>query len=330
MTLRTSWPLVAVALWFAASPPNLPAQEWVKQMFEQTSHDFGNVPRGAKAEYEFLFTNKYQEDLHIAQVRSSCGCTSPRVAKNELKTYEQGAIICEFNTRSFIGPKSAVVTVVFDRPYHGEIQLLVKGKILSDIVTEPGEIQFGELEQGMEKTTDVNVTYTGGRKWEITDVRSANQHLGVKLTRVQRRGGPMEYNMQVRLKDSAPPGDFSDQIVLVTTDPEYNLVTIPVRGSVLPPLVMPVSVDLGTVRSGQTVRSRMIIRSKQPFEIKDIECDDPRFTFAAAPGKVATVHAIPVEFQSDEAGAFRKTVTVHTTLPEGGSASTMISGNVVP
>lgn len=317
-------------LTFVLPAPAARSQEWVKELFETSSHDFGNVPRGAKSEYEFVLSNKYQENLHIAQVRSSCGCTIPRIGKSDLKTYEKGTIICEFNTRSFIGPKSAVVTVVFDRPYHGEMQLMVKGKILSDIVTEPGEIQFGELDQGLEKSTVVNVTYTGGRNWEITDVRSANQHLGVKLSKVEKRNGPIEYVMQVRLKDSAPPGDFSDQIVLVTNDKEYNLVTVPVRGNVLPPLVMPVSVDLGTVKVGKSVTSRMVIRSNQPFEVNKIECEDQRFKFTPEKGKSAKVHAIPVEFQAQEAGAFRKTVTVHTTLPEGGTASTLVSGNVVP
>ncbi len=330
MNYRLYLPLVVLAVMAVSLDQSAQGQDWVKQMFEETSHDFGNVPRGAKAEFEFELTNKYQENLHIAQARSSCGCTIPRIAKSDLKTYEKGAIVCEFNTRSFIGPKSAVVTVVFDRPYYGEMQLMVKGKILSDILTEPGEIQFGELEQGTEKSSNVKVTYTGGRKWEITDVRSANQHLGVKLTKVEKRNGPVEYEMQVRLKDSAPAGDFSDQIVLVTNDNEYNLVTIPVRGNVLPPLVLPVSVDLGTVKAGQAVQSRMIVHSKQAFEVKQIECDDKRFTFSPELGKSAKMHSIPVEFTSGEAGAFRKTVTVHTTLPEGGTASTLVSGNVVP
>jgi hypothetical protein len=330
MVYRLYFACFALMLLLSASVQSACGQDWVKAMFERSSHDFGNVPRGAKAEYEFVLTNKYQEDLLISEVRSSCGCTSPRIGKRVLKTYEQGTIICEFNTRSFIGPKSAVVTVVFERPFHGEMQLLVKGKILSDIVTEPGEIQFGELDQGTEKATEVSVKYTGLRTWEITDVRSANQHLGVKLAKVESRNKPVEYKMQVRLKESAPPGDFSDQIVLVTNDKEYNLVTIPVRGSVLPPLVMPVSVDLGTVKAGQPVRARMVIRSNEAFEVRKVECEDVRFTFAPELGKSAKVHAIPVEFQSGEVGAFRKTVTVHTSLAEGGTASTQVSGNVVP
>lgn len=322
--------LPCVLLIALAYPPNLVfGQEWVKTMFETTDHDFGTVPRGAKAEYEFKLTNKFQEDVHIASVRSSCGCTIPRIAKADLKTYQEGAIICEFNTRSFIGPRSAVVTVVFTQPYYGEMQLMVKGNIRSDIVTEPGEIQFGELDHGTEKATSVKVTYAGTNNWEITDVRSANRHLGVLLDRIETGSSRVEYEMRVRLKDTAPIGDFSDQIVLVTNDQNYNLVTVPVRGSVLPPLVMPVSVELGTVRAGEPLQNRMIIRSKQDFEITMVECDDERFSFAPTPGKSSKVHIIPFQFNSQETGAFRKKVTVHTNLPEQNVASTMVSGNVV-
>ncbi|QDV27518.1 DUF1573 domain-containing protein [Aureliella helgolandensis] len=306
------------------------AQEWVRDMFPVKDHDFGIVPRGAKAEYAFEFTNKYQEDLHVSDVRSSCGCTLPRIENADLKTYQKGAIICEFNTRSFVGGKSAVVTVVFDRPYYGEMQLTVKGNIRSDIVTEPGEIQFGEVEQGAEKTTSVQVTYAGRSQWEISDVRSANSNLGVVLGDAKKTGGGrVEYTMQVRLKDTAPAGDFSDQIVLVTNDRQFNLVTIPVRGSILPPLVLPTSVELGTTSLTKEVTGRIFVKGKVPFEITKIECEDSRFEFTPSAGSKAA-HFIPLKFTpSEKEGAFRQKVTIHTTLPNDGVGSTFISGNVV-
>ncbi len=335
MTYPITLKLPTLILAFAFATQAACAQDWVREMFSESSHDFGNVPRGAKAEYEFVLSNKYQEILHIESVRSSCGCTIPRIGqgKSDLKTYEKGSIICEFNTRSFIGSKSAVVTVVFTRPFRGEMQLNVKGNILSDVVTEPGEIQFGELDQKTEKMTSVKVTYTGPKKdWSITDVRSVNQHLGVKLNQnTNKSTGRVEYEMLVRLKDTAEAGEFSDQIVLVTNDAQYDLVTVPVRGNVLPPLVLPVSVDIGTVKEGQAVQTRMIVKSNQEFEVTQVVCPDARFTFAPTFGKAAKVHLIPVEFAAGAGvGAFRERVTVHTTLAEGGSASTHVSGNVVP
>lgn len=306
-------------------------QDWVKSMFAENSHDFGNVPRGAKTEFLFKLANKYEEDVHIAAVRSSCGCTIPRIDKQQstLKTYQEGAIACEFNTRSFIGAKSAVVTVVFDKPFYGEMQLMVKGNIRSDIVTEPGEIQFGDVEANAEQSTEVKITYAGTNQWEINDVRSANQHLGVKLQRIEDGSRKIEYLMKVRLKGDAPAGAFNDQIVLVTNDTNYNLVTIPVRGNIVPPLVMPVSVELGTVRPGDAVQQRMIVKGKVPFEITKIECGDSRFTFDTPEGS-KSAHIIPIKFAAskDTIGAFKQTVTVYTSMPGESAVSTTVTGNV--
>ncbi len=89
-----------------------------------------------------------------------------------------------------MGQRSAVVTVVFDRPYYAEVQLLVKGNIRSDILIEPGEVKFGDVDVGTTKAVDVKVSYQGStnRDWQITDVRSTNQHLSVKLSPSKENG----------------------------------------------------------------------------------------------------------------------------------------------
>ncbi|RMF39237.1 MAG: DUF1573 domain-containing protein [Planctomycetota bacterium] len=317
--------LLLVAL---APAPKAAAQSWVAEMFETTSHDFGVVPRGANASYAFVLTNKYQEDVHIAAVRSSCGCTEPIIEKALLKTYEKGAILCKFNTRSFVGPRSAVVTVVFDKPYYGELQLLVRGTIRSDIVTEPGEIDFGEVPLGTEAMTQLRISHAGTGNWKIEDVRSANEHLGVRLERQSDPAGRTVYVMRVRLKDTAPAGAINDQIVLVTNETGYNLVTLPVRGVVVPPLVMPQSVELGTVPLNAELTKSLFIKGNEPFRIKQVSCDDPRFEFETPEGQ-RKAHVIRFAFRAGgQPGAFRRTVTVTTDLDGDSQVTTVIRGNV--
>ncbi len=96
--------------------PTASAQNWAEKMFKETSHDFRIVGRGAKSEFHFEFTNVYEQDVHVAAVRSSCGCTTPSITKDTLKTHETASVLATFNTSSFIGQKSATITVVFDRP----------------------------------------------------------------------------------------------------------------------------------------------------------------------------------------------------------------------
>lgn len=326
---RLTWISAACCLFLLQLTSSMcSAQEWVKAMFAETSHDFGTVPRGSDAVFEFKFTNKYEEDIHVASVRSSCGCTTPRIKKADLKTYEEGTIICEFNTKSFVGSKAAVVTVVFNKPYYGEMQLQVKGNIRSDIDTEPGIIQFGDVDRGSAKETQVKIS---ARKsgWEIKDVRSANQNLTVApLEKFTMPGGRVGYVMNVRLKDSAPVGEINDNIVLVTNEPQYNLVTIPVHGNITPPLVLPNRIDLGTLKSGAGSKSFFIAKSKTPFEVKEVQCEDKRITFKIPEGK-KDKHIINFEFASDEqVGAFRQNIKVVTDLDEDGTAATVVVGNV--
>lgn len=330
LTHKLARTLLAFVLLISCTGQTASAQEWVKAMFSSTTHDFGNVPRGAQSECRFVLENKYEEEVHIADVRSSCRCTIPTKGKGlTLKTYQKGEIVCQFNTAAFIGPRSAVVTVVVDKPYYGEIQLLVKGNIRSDIVTEPGQIQFGEVPKGEEKQTSVKVSYAGSKAWQIKDVQSENQNLAVKLNRIESMPGKVAYEMQVRLKTSAPSGAFNDEIVLVTNDPQFNKVTVPVRGSIKPPVELPESIELGTVSGDGVVRQRIIIKGKTPFEIKNIECNDARFKFSAPEG-MKPAHMIPFEFDpaEGEAGAFRVNVKVKTSIADDGIATTIVSGNV--
>lgn len=313
---------------FCFASGQLTAQDWVKSMFAETAHDFGTVPRGSDAVFEFKFTNKYEEDIHVSGVRSSCGCTTPRIKKADLKTYEEGSIICEFNTKSFVGAKAAVVTVVFTKPFYGEMQLQVKGNIRSDIDTDPGIIQFGDVDRGSTKETQVKITARKGSGWEIKDVRSANQHLGVSSLEKVNVQGKVAYNLNVRLKESAPVGEFSDNIVLVTNDPQYNNVTIPVHGNITPPLMLPGRIDLGTMKNGAGSKSFFVAKSKIPFEIKEITCEDKRITFKVPEGKKNN-HVINFEFAPDEiVGAFKQPITVVTDLEADGTATTVVVGNV--
>ena len=309
------------------------AQEWARKMFETTSHDFGVVPRGAKSEFEFRLTNSYKENVHIASARSSCACTQPKILKADLKTYEEGAIIAELNTQSFVGQRSAVVTVVIDRPYYAEIQLLVKGNIRSDIVIEPGEIRFGNVDVGSGKAADVKVSYQGSsnRDWQITDVRSTNQNLSVKLDPLKDENGRTAYHMIVKLKESAPAGELNDEIQIVTNERQYNQVTLPVRATVVPQLsIAPQSIELGSLQPGAKANYRLVVKAKTPFRISQVDCSDERFTFEIPDGE-KPVQIIPVVFQAGEkAGAFKRTITVTSNLPDGASAEVVVTGNIAP
>lgn len=175
--------LVAAALLMSVPAS---AQDWAGKMFQTSSHDFGVVARGEKAEFAFVLENLYVEDVHIAGVRASCHCTSPEIETETLKTHQKGAIIARFNTAAFLGSRGATLTVTFDRPYFAEVQLNVRGFIRSDLALQPGSVDFGTVDQGSAEERTVTVSHTGGPDWRITGVRSVDTQLSATATELNR------------------------------------------------------------------------------------------------------------------------------------------------
>lgn len=305
-------------------------QDWARKMFKKTDHDFGAVARGAKTEIAFEFENIYEETLHISGVRASCGCTTPSVPKDTIKTWEKGTVVATLNSQSFLGFRTATITVTFDRPFFAEVQLNIQAHVRSDVVLTPGQIDFGTLDHGKEAQRKVSILYAGRQDWKILDVRSANPHVEVELHESQRAGNRVGYDMTVFLKPDAPAGYLSDQLVLITDDPKLGQVPVQVEGRITAPLsVSPSSLFLGVLSPGQSVVKQLVVRGKEPFRIKKVKCDDERFEFTPN-DSLKMLHTVPVRFTaSSSTGKIAETIEIETDLGGTLVVSCMATATVV-
>lgn len=294
-------------------------QEWARKMFDATDHDFGAVARGSKIEHRFVITNLYEEDVHITGVRSSCGCTTPTVSKHDLKTYETAEIVAVFNTKTFLGKKSATLTVTFDKPFPAETQLHVKGYIRSDVVLDPASVDFGAVNTGTVKEQTVDIQYAGRDTWELSEVKSGSPYLEAELVPKSRSNGRVAYGLLVRLKDNAPAGYLREQLTLLTNDAKAPELPVIVEARVESTLsASPSPLVLGVVEPGQKVTKKIVIRGKQPFRITGIVCDDDCLNVEMSQ-EAKPVHLIPVTFQAGDApGKFEAVIRLHTDLEQGG------------
>lgn len=301
-----------VAALTVASSAN--AQEWAQKMFKESEHDFGTVIRDAKTEYVFEFENLYMEDVHVASVTTSCGCTTPRIQNDTLKTYEKGAIIAHFNTDTFSGQRGATLTVTIDKPFYARVQLHVGGYIRTDVMLDPGSVQFGAIDQGNAFIQKANVNYNGGYSgWKITEVKSNSPYLQAEAVETNRYYGQANYTLKVRLDEKAPAGYLNEQVVLVTSDNQK--IPVLVEGRIEPAVsVSPAALFMGVVQPGQKVTKQMVVKSKRPFKILSITCDDKSFEFSTANEDAPKpVHLIPVTFVAGEdLGKIVKTIKITT------------------
>ena len=320
--------IATILVLIPASP--LCSKEWAKGMFEKLEHDFGTVARGAKTSYDFVIQNKFEEDVHIASVRTSCKCTSPEIIKPNLKTWEKGAIRAVFNTRSFLGDRAATITVVIDKPYYAEVQLVVKGYVRRDIIFEPGAVEFGALPSGKGANQLLRVKYAGRTDWRITDVKGPGYY-EIRLAENQREGGRVGYDMQVRLKPEAPAGYFSDQLIIETNDQNLQRVPLVVKGRVIDKLVVsPASLSLGVLRPGEKATKQLVVRAKEPFRVIQVACDnaDDCFSFVT-PAEAKKVHLIPVTFTAgNQPASIAQTISIKTDLGNGAVASCFATATI--
>ncbi len=303
----------------------LPAQDWARKLLATSEHDFGSVAQGAKAEYAFVITNNLQDDVHIASVRTSCGCTTPYIENNKrtLKTYEQGAIIAHLNSDTHVGRRAATLTVTIDQPQYAEVQLQIRALVHTDILMDPASLQFGTVEQGKASEARVRLYRADLPNWQIRGVRLSDPRLQGEVIELARRESQVWYDLKVRLAPTASPGYVSDHAVLTTNDPAMGQMLVQVEGQVRPSVIVnPADLFLGVMHVGQKVTKPLVVRADRPFRIKAITGDNVSLQIPAPPGDARPVHVVPVTFITGaEIGKVVKTIRIETDIGDAQATS---------
>ncbi|MGA2034558.1 MAG: DUF1573 domain-containing protein [Thermoguttaceae bacterium] len=306
--------------------PSAPGQDWARELFAATSHDFGSVARAAKAEYSFVISNRFKADIHVASAQSSCGCTTPMIAKQWLKPYETGAIVAHLNSGSYLGRRHATVTVTIDQPAYAQVQLQVSAYVHDDVLMEPSSVELGSVDHGSAGDGKVLIYRADRPDWTIFDVRSDNPYLSSKVTQLGRQNGQVWYELRVHLNQAVPVGYINEHVILVTNDPAASQLPVLVEGQVVPEIsVSPNSLFLGDLQPGQKVTRQLVVRGKRPFRILGITADPASFELPQfkKDAEARPVHLVPVTFIAGaEWGKVVKTLHIQTDLdPLGAEAA---------
>lgn len=94
--------------------------------FTNEVHDFGTIPEGPAADYEFKFKNTGKEPLILQTVNASCGCTTPSWSKEPVLPGKTGSIKASYATQSRPGGFTKSITVVSNA---GTKVLTIKGNV---------------------------------------------------------------------------------------------------------------------------------------------------------------------------------------------------------
>jgi hypothetical protein len=320
--LRKSLPVgLLVALAVFAPIGRASGENWADSLFKERNHEFGVVARGAKVRHLFLLTNRLSEEITILSLRPSCGCTTGKASTASIAPGKTATIEAEMDTRNFVGDKatSLYVSLVTANGREGEVRLGVSSTILSDIVLNPGSIDFGTVGRGQSPTRTLIMERIGAPNWEVERMVSACRAINASLDETRRANGLVEYTLTVTLKPDAPAGLLHDEIRFLTNDPETRSISVNLNAQVRGDLsASPSMVSLGRVTSAAGAFGHVWIRGSKPFAVTATEGSGNGFSIAADDTSRKPLHRITVSYKPEEGttrGDLRRNFQIHTDLP---------------
>ncbi len=97
--------------------------------FNETTHQFKQVPQGTPVTTEFTFTNASGKVLILKDVKASCGCTTPTYTQTPISDGQTGKITVTYNAANIGNFKKSVTvqTNISETP----IILYIEGEVVA-------------------------------------------------------------------------------------------------------------------------------------------------------------------------------------------------------
>ncbi len=249
---------------------------WADQLVDKRRIDFGVVATGADTADVITVTNKTGNTIHISGVSTACTCAQAgQPSSTLLQPGESATVEIRLNTKQFSKKRDTSLTIFFDSPQYGSVTIPISAYIRTDVVFDPGIVRFGNVEFGTPSQVVVRVSYAGRPDWKITDVKMGSSDLSATLKELRRQGGYVDYELTVKLGNTAKPQRLRDIVTLVTDDEASPRVPLMVEGIIVPDIsISPENVQIRPLSPGESTNVRVVIKGTKPFVVEDVNCKD--------------------------------------------------------
>jgi hypothetical protein len=164
--------------------------------WEKPAQEFHRVPEDGHVTAKFAFKNTGPEPVTIKRVKTSCGCTTAKLAKNTFAPGESGEIEVKFTFGSRRGPQRKIIGVTLD---DGREQMLdLRVFIHEPLTLTPALVYWKVGEEPAAKT--VKLTTADGQKVGVKSVTSSSPRVNAS---VQTVNVGQEYLVSVKPADTA-------------------------------------------------------------------------------------------------------------------------------
>lgn len=303
----------AVLVWFAA-PAAVAQVSWADSLIDTKRLDFGVIATGSEAVKVVTIHNTTQYPVHISSISTGCRCAEAGEPGTRLiQPGEKTSLEVKMNTRSFKQQRDTSLSIYFDSPQFAEVRIPISAYIRTDVVFEPGKVDFGKLDFLAGKKTTVRIAYAGRQDWKIKDVKITSSELTAVLRETARSGGTVTYDLEMSLAPETRPGRIRDIVTLVTDDASNPYVPLIVEANIVPDITISnPNIAIRSLKPGQTTTVRLTVQGNKPFLIEDVDCRKMNDCFEVKMSdKESKVQIVEMQFTApDKPGKFNEEMIV--------------------
>jgi len=142
-----------------------------KIKFEKIVHNFGKVGPGTRHSCNFNFKNTGDGILRIGKIKSTCGCTVPKLKKKEYQPGETGTIKVRYSAEKQPGKVIRKLYVSSNDKKNSNVMLMIKAKVELKIDCQPKKLKL-LLQEENAGSPEITIKSLDGRSFAIKRVKS--------------------------------------------------------------------------------------------------------------------------------------------------------------
>jgi hypothetical protein len=293
-----------------------------KLVVPEERKDVGTVPKGEPIKHVFVLRNTGKADLHVTDVKPSCGCTVPEFDK-VIKPGGEGKVTLTVDTKNFSGPISKTALLLTDDPATPQMTLVVSAIVKPFVEALPyGFFRIQGL-SGEASSSEV-VLVSDEAEFKPTKIDTPNTFLRAALAPASEKElikdrNPNQWKVTLTVAPDAPEGILAGTVKVATGVKRQPEIEIPVSGFVKPPVsVTPVSINFGNFdpKGDAVKRNVMIVNNNAQaanFAVTKVETNVPGISAEIVPVDKSRVQVVLTVDQKIKKGVFEGELLIKTT-----------------
>lgn len=190
-------------------------------------YDFGEAPSGESVQATFTLRNEGDAPLHVADVRTSCGCTTTVLEKRDLAPGEEMPLAATLSLKNRRGPQSKRVTIGSNDPDQPNVLAIIQGTAIRHLTITPSIIYLFSAPQGQPITRTVEILSDHNAPFRILTIEASHPDLAIGVEPLSTSA----YRLSLTLPPTWPAGRINESLRIHTDHPHAPLLTCGIVGT---------------------------------------------------------------------------------------------------